>query len=130
MSNVYTIVYFSLTGQTRRFVEKAKNCDNRVELREIKRWEDPIHVSHPYILAIPTYVRGVLQGVDDFLQVADHAALCRGIYCSGNRNFAELFCFSGVDISQDYQIPLLHKFEFQGSDHDVDQLLEDLYRLC
>lgn len=120
------IVYFSLTGQTRRFVNK---------LSKYSAWEiDPMNPfvenSEPYILVVPTYERPVVEAVDDFLQTGDNQAFCRGIFGGGNRNFAQLFCFTAKDMAQEYQLPLLHLFEFQGSDYDVAQLEQVLEALC
>jgi protein involved in ribonucleotide reduction len=40
----------------------------------------------------------------------------------GNINFNELYVFTAKDIAHDYNVPLLHSFEFQGNDEDVRKL--------
>ncbi|MGY4104621.1 ribonucleotide reductase stimulatory protein [Ignavigranum ruoffiae] len=112
------IVYFSLTGQTRRFVEKLPQY-TALEIDPVNPF---IENSEDFILVVPTYERPVVEVVDDFLQTADNRSYCQGIFGGGNRNFAQLFCFTAKDMARDYQLPLLHLFEFQGSDYDVDQL--------
>lgn len=119
------IAYFTVTQQTRRFVNKV-DCP-KVEIVP----DNPFHVmDRPYLLVVPTYDDAITEPVRDFLETADNVSLCRGIFCGGNRNFAQLFCFTGKDLSRDYHLPLLHTFEFQGSDRDVAKLREELNRLA
>ena len=119
------IVYFSLTGQTRRFVNKLPD-QAKLELTA----DGPIPELHePYILVVPTYVEEVTFPVNRFLDHGDNLSWCRGSFGGGNRNFAELFCFTVEDLEEDYGIPVLHKFEFQGSDSDVARLEEELAKI-
>lgn len=120
------VVFISITGQTRIFVQKLPE--------NIVSWEidivNPFRImQEPYLLVVPTYEREVIGLVDDFLQTANNAQLCRGVFGGGNRNFAGLFCFSAKDISKEYDIPLLHMFEFQGSDYDVKMLIQEVKKL-
>ncbi|MGX7091916.1 class Ib ribonucleoside-diphosphate reductase assembly flavoprotein NrdI [Hutsoniella sourekii] len=120
------IVFFSLTGQTRRFVKKLA-CDQTIEL---KSGEEIPKMTQPYLLIVPTYVEEVVEVVFDFLDHGDNASYCKGVCGSGNRNFAQLFCFTAKDIAEDYHIPLLHMFEFQGSENDVAKVEEELKKLA
>lgn len=119
------IVYYSVTGQTRQFVSKLSQHQKFA----IQADNPFTQIDQPYILVVPTYQRELIEPVDDFLQTGDNQAYCQGIFAGGNRNFANLFCFTGKDLSQEYQIPVLHCFEFQGSDLDVQRLEEELAKL-
>ncbi|MGF3065933.1 class Ib ribonucleoside-diphosphate reductase assembly flavoprotein NrdI [Facklamia sp. P12945] len=114
------IVFISLTGQTRRFVEKL-SADYQLELDDLTC--DMI-VNQPYLLIVPTYQEVVRDLVDDFFENEVNRQNCRGVVGGGNLNFAQLFCFTAKDISRDYQIPLIHKFEFQGNESDVSYIKE------
>ena len=52
-----------------------------------------------------------------------------GLFGVGNRNFAELFCVTAKTLSKEYEIPLLHTFEFQGSPLDVKKMEEELLKI-
>ncbi len=118
------IYYFSLTGQTRRFLEKTPF--NAIEITP----EDPlIPVTEPFILAVPTYEKDMLEPVFDFLDYEDNEEFLKGIICSGNRNFAELFVFSGKHLAKKYQVPLLLAFEFSGTQKDVEKLMEAVKKI-
>ena len=120
------VVFVSITGQTRRFVQKLPETITSWEIDVINPFKI---MQDAYLLVVPTYEREVIEVVDDFLQTEDNAQLCQGIFGGGNRNFAELFCFSAKDLSQEYNIPLLHMFEFQGSDYDVQMLIQEVNKL-
>ena len=108
------LVYFTLTGQTRRFIKKLE-----LEAYEIDS-NNPFHeLNEPYILVVPTYDSDVTEVVNDFLDFKSNKTNLRGVAGGGNRNFGELFIFTAKDIARDYQIPLLFEFEFNGTVEDV-----------
>lgn len=116
------IVYFSVTGQTRRFVNKIPIA----EKIEITPHNPFIEVGEPFILVVPTYVAELLEPVYDFLETGRNQTNCVGTFGGGNRNFANLFCFTVHDLEAEYGIPILHTFEFQGSATDVEKLEKEL----
>lgn len=115
------LVYMSLTGQTRKFVKKSG-----FESIELEPTNPFITVEEPYILVVPTYEVDVTEIINDFLETGDNVSLCKGIFGGGNRNFAELFCFTADDLSKEYGIPVLHRFEFQGSKNDIEKLRKEV----
>lgn len=119
------IVYFSVTGQTKLFVEKLPHFD-AIQIDPINPF---IEVNEPYILVVPTYVEEVTDPIIDFLETSQNLAYCAGIFAGGNRNFGELFCFTAYDLKDTYQLPVLHEFEFQGSKKDVLLLEKELNKL-
>jgi len=123
------IVYFSETGQTRKFVEKVPN----VEHIEIAINHFDIEMTEPFILVMPSYETNVhpivIDTASDFLETADNERHCKGLFGGGNRNFAELFCITAKTLAEEYDIPLLHTFEFQGSPLDIKKMEEELLNI-
>ena len=119
------LAYFSVTGQTRRFIAKLPH----IESVEITVTNPFIKMDEPFILVVPTYVSEVTEPVNDFLETGENARLCLGLFGGGNRNFADLYCFTVHDLEQQYGLPVLHEFEFQGSDYDVQKLESELDRM-
>ena len=111
-------VYFTLSGQTRRFVEKFDDCKN-IELNIDSPY---MEVDEPFILVCPTYERVVTDCAWDFLETGDNLKYCKGLVGGGNRNFDDLFCYTVKDLSVDFDLPVLLMMEFQGSQEDVDFL--------
>lgn len=118
------VVYFSVTGQTRRFAAKLGNCE-AVEI-------DPaagLLMEEPYVLVVPTYEPEIIMPVLDFLEAGDNRKFLAGVSGSGNRNFAELFVFSAKEIAKKYGVPLIYAFEFSGTKEDVDNFEEEVRKL-
>lgn len=116
------IAYFSVTGQTARFVKKVSGY----KAIQISVTNPFIEMTGPYILVVPTYVAEVMEPVNDFLETGRNQQLCKGIFGGGNRNFGSLFCFTARELEEAYHIPILHAFEFQGSNSDVQKLEREL----
>ena len=76
------LAYFSVTGQTRRFIAKFPH----IESVEITVTNPFIEMDEPFILVVPTYVSEVTEPVNDFLETADNTRLCMGLFGGGNRN--------------------------------------------
>ena len=118
------VVYLSLTGQTRKFVQKLGYT-----LFELSNENAFTEVNEPFIVVVPTYETEVTSLVNDFIETGNNRAFFKGVAGGGNRNFNTLFGFTAKDLSQDYQVPLLHLFEFQGSINDVNILKEQVNQL-
>lgn len=119
------IVYQTMSQQTQKFVDKIEGYD------KINLEDNPnVTMNQPYILVVPSYEQNVLPFVfdifDEFLEVGDNLEYCHGIFATGNRNFGELFATTGHELSEDFDIPVLHELEFQGSETDVEKLEEEL----
>lgn len=123
------VVYFSQTGQTKKFVDKISNT----EIIEITTKDFEEEVTEPFILIMPSYETNVhpivIDTAADFLETADNINYCKGLFGGGNRNFADLFCITAKTLSKEYGLPLLHEFEFQGSPLDVKKLEEELLNI-
>ena len=129
------IVYFSVTGQTRLFLQKAKLESDAIEITE--NYPD-IEMEDTYILFVPSYVEehnGVMKSQDivdpifEFMDVPGNPELCKGIIGSGNRNFAQLYLGTAKELSEKYNIPILYDYEMNGTSTDVEAVKELISKL-
>jgi len=112
----------SLVGNTRKFVNKVADESLEITLANALDAE----VNKPYILVTPTYDAETTDILRDFLENPTNLNYCQGIFGGGNRNFAGDFCYTAKDLGRDFDLPVLHLFEFQGSPQDVERLKEEL----
>lgn len=108
------LVFFSLTGQTRRFIKKLD-----LPAYEIEATNPFYELNEPYILIVPTYDKEVTEVVNDFIEYKSNQQNMLGVAGGGNLNFADLFIYTAKDIASDYGVPLLFSFEFSGTNEDV-----------
>ncbi|MGX7059596.1 class Ib ribonucleoside-diphosphate reductase assembly flavoprotein NrdI [Vagococcus humatus] len=108
------LVYFSVTGQTRRFIRKLELPNYEIDLNN-----PYVELNEPYLLVVPTYDSDVTEVVNDFIEFKSNASYLQGVAGGGNRNFADLFIYTAKDIARDYHVPLVFAFEFSGTDEDV-----------
>lgn len=108
------LVFFSLTGQTRRFIKKLD-----LPAYEIEATNPFYELNEPYILIVPTYDKEVTEVVNDFIEYKSNQQNIIGVAGGGNLNFADLFIYTAKDIARDYDVPLLFSFEFSGTNEDV-----------
>lgn len=113
------VVFFSITGQTRKFVKKLG-----YEYIEISHTNPNITIEDDFIIVAPTYEKEATDIIEDLIETGDNLSRCHGVVGGGNRNFAELYCFTADDFSSDYNVPVLHKLEFQGTQNDVKAVLD------
>ncbi|WYJ90261.1 nrdI protein [Enterococcus sp. 9E7_DIV0242] len=109
------IVYFSVTGQTRRFIKKLD-----LPAYEIEPANPFFEINEPFLLIVPTYDIEITEVVNDFLDHKNNKEYLRGVAGGGNRNFADLFVYTAKDIARDYHVPLVFSFEFSGTSEDVE----------
>lgn len=116
------IVYFSsVSGNTRRFVEKLGFEAQRIPLLPT---EPPLEVHEPYVLIVPTYGGGNGRGavpkqVIRFLNDERNRSLIRGVMAAGNTNFGTAYCIAGDIIAQKCKVPFLYRFELFGTPDEV-----------
>ena len=108
------VVYYSFSGNVRRFISRAGIKDTF----EITQDNCNESVNEPYILVTGTIGFGeVPQPVQSFLNV-NHTQL-QAVAASGNRNWGQNFAKAGQTISEEYKVPLMMKFEVQGTNKDI-----------
>lgn len=123
------VVYYSRTGQTRRFIEKLSQEVPDLEVFEIKSGEEEF--SKPYVLITPTYNYGsVPEKVETFLRQGANSENMLAVASGGNTNWGkDNFCMSGYLISEKFKVPWIRKFELQGSSKDVQVVKEEIIKL-
>jgi len=109
------IVYFTVTGQTRRFIKKLD-----LAAYEIEPADPFFEINEPFVLVVPTYDQEITEVVNDFLDYKSNQEQLRGVAGSGNLNFAELFVYTAKDIAREYKVPMVFAFEFSGTNEDVE----------
>ena len=113
------VVFYSFTGNVRRFVKRAE-LDNTLEINETNASKE---ITEPFIIVTSTIGFGeVPQPVQQFLG-KNHEYL-KGVAASGNRNWGQNFAKAGVTISDEYNVPLLLKFEIHGNAQDTTEFKE------
>ncbi len=107
------IVYMSLTGNVRNFVGKL-GVEDALEIVTGDETidEDFVLVTHsPDAGEIP-------YEVEDFME--EHADFCKGVAASGDRAYGDDYTLVAETISEEYGVPIVHRFELDGTDEDVD----------
>lgn len=123
------LVFFSnVSNNTARFVEKLGIPALRIP---ILTKEQPLLVSEPFVLIVPTYGGGATKGavpvqVKKFLNNETNRSLARGVISGGNINFGAAFCIAGDEISRKLAIPYLYRFEILGTPEDVGNVIAGL----
>ncbi|TDM12627.1 class Ib ribonucleoside-diphosphate reductase assembly flavoprotein NrdI [Macrococcus lamae] len=103
------IIYYSLTGNITRFLQRAG--------LEAVPLSQAYGIHEPFILVTGTFGFGeVPMPVAEFL--ITHHRYLRGVAASGNKNFGQNYAKAGDTIAAQYNIPLLMKFELHGNDRD------------
>lgn len=108
------IAFYSITGQTRRFIEKTELP--AYEITDANPYHD---MKQPFILVIPTYDDEMLEPVIDFLGYHDNHQQLIGVAGGGNRNFNDLYIHNAKDIAKGLNVPIVFDFEFNGTPTDV-----------
>ena len=120
------IAYYSMTGNIRRFLNGIDIPDT-YELYQITADNVSEKIGDRFILVTPTYGFGAVPDiVSNFLKV--NAEKMFAVVSSGNRNWGRNFARAGEYISDDYNVPLLMKFELHGSPEQREQFLVELER--
>ena len=123
------LVYFSsVSGNTARFVEKVGISAERIPLFPS---DEPLHVTSPYVLVLPTYGGGETGGavpkqVIRFLNDEGNRSLIRGVIAAGNTNFGEGYCLAGDIVAAKCDVPLLYRVEVFGTPDDVKAVQDGL----
>ncbi|MCS1350922.1 class Ib ribonucleoside-diphosphate reductase assembly flavoprotein NrdI [Mechercharimyces sp. CAU 1602] len=114
------VIYDSKTGNVDRLIQHLG--------WDAQKIEPNLTIDEPYVLI--TFTTGFGQvppTVETFLQ--KNGDYLRGVAASGNRNFAQNFARSADVIAEQYQVPVLHKFELSGTPTDREIIKERVERL-
>ena len=114
------LIYDSLTGNVQRFIDK-------IGARSVKI-TDGLIVTEPYILVTYTVGFGeVPETTANFLK--SNYSYLKGVASSGNRNWGTNFGKAGEQISNNFKVPLLLKFELGGTKCDVEIFKQEVAKI-
>ncbi|UGO50999.1 flavodoxin [Bacillus phage vB_BanS_Nate] len=120
------IVFDSFTGNVKRFTNKVVD-ETGLKAVQIT---DGLIIKEPFVLF--TYTTGfgkVPESTMKFLNRGNFMNLI-GVASSGNMNWGiDLFARSGNHIATKYNIPLLHKFENDGLESDLKEVIHKMKEL-
>jgi len=114
------LVYDSFTGNVDRF--RFKVC-LETGMKAVKI-EEGLIVKEPFVLV--TYTTGMGNIPDStakFLRRGNFFNM-KAVASSGNRNWIPMFAEAGVKISKQFNVPLLLKFENDGTKSDVEEFIK------
>lgn len=112
------IVYNSVTGNVKRFLQKTK-LNNIINIHDIEIINDD------FILVTSTIGFGKIPiQVTNFLNKNNKHLLA--VVASGNKNWGSNYCKAGDVISKQYNVPLIMKFELSGTVSDVSRFIEEV----
>lgn len=116
------IVYASRTGNVQEFI-------NKLGVKDTLRIENGTEiVNEPFVLV--TYTDGygeVPEEVLDFLQSNGDKIVA--VAASGDTGYGEAYCQAADVISEMYNAKIIAKFEFDGSQDDVQLFLDEISKL-
>ncbi|MGL4662362.1 MAG: class Ib ribonucleoside-diphosphate reductase assembly flavoprotein NrdI [Culicoidibacterales bacterium] len=108
------IVYYSQTGNVKRFVDRLKWQDDVLAIDAIDGC-----LEEDFIIVTGTTNFGETPAiVDTFLQ--QNKIYLKAVAASGNRNWGDLFAKAADNIANEYNVPILVKFELSGFNRDID----------
>lgn len=117
------VVYYSRTGQTKRFIEKISDRIPELGIYRIQTGGELCE--HPYILITPTYNFGEIpEEVEKFLVSGNNMDNITSVISSGNKNWGDQFAASGNKVSEWQNVPLRHKYELRGNEEDVKKVVD------
>lgn len=117
------LVYMSMTGHTRELANKLD-----MDSLELTPMNPFISISEPFIFIMPSYDEEMFnETAEDFL--VENTPLCKGLIGTGNLNFGQLYCFAVDELSEQFDIPVVHKVEYSGTDEDIKQIRKLAERL-
>ncbi|AKO92038.1 ribonucleotide reductase assembly protein NrdI [Priestia filamentosa] len=114
------IIYDSRTGNVERFI-------NKLELSHVQKIKEELKVNEDFILI--TYTTGfgqVPETTTTFLN--NNSEHLKAVAVSGNRNWGMSYGKAGDTISQQYEVPLLLKFELSGTKKDINTITQEVLR--
>lgn len=119
------IIYGSITGQTKRLINKLDPelineiidvSDPNFDIELNKFQEDKNVIIVPSYEDCPFY--------DDMIDVVNEIGRDKfiGIIGSGNINFNHLYLITAKGLSEELDIPIIYNLEFSGTDFDIENI--------
>ena len=115
------IVYDTMTGNVERFVNKLQHT-------KVNKLSNNLNIEEPFCLITYTIGFGdIPESTKEFL--SKNGKHLKGVASSGNKVWGSNFAKAGETISQQYNVPLLLKFELGGNELDVEKFKQEVMRI-
>ena len=114
------ILYDSLTGNVARFAKKLPLATTRIT-------SDLIIAENFVLITFTTGLGRVPDTTTEFL-TTNHQYL-KGVATSGNKNFGTYYAVAADEIANEYEVPIISKFELAGTPTDVNLFMEGLSQI-
>lgn len=115
------VVYDSMTGNVERFIKKLGH-DKCIKI------EEGLKVNEPFVLITYTIFFGQTpKKTGDFLE--DNSEHLLAVASSGDQNWGMAFAKAADNISEKYNVPILHKFQKAGTEKDMAKIKKGLEEL-
>lgn len=119
------LVYMTVTGNVDVFIRKVG-----MDSIEIPFANPLIEVNEDYIIVLPTYEGELNEEVSEFIEYKDNQKHLVGFAGSGNLNFgSDLYCINVRQLSDIYGKPVIMKFEYEGTDKEVEDFKKEVERI-
>ena len=116
------IVYASRTGNVQSFIDKLGHDD----VFEIENGNEK--VNDKFVLVTFTDGYGELpEEVESFL--AENSENLVAVAASGDKSYDEAYCLAADVVADTYGVPIIGKFEFEGTNEDVADFLDKFSKL-
>ena len=115
------IYYDSKTGTVQRFVDKVKK--KRPEWIFIKIEPSMKIDREGHFLTFTTKIGHIPETTAGFLENENNKRYIKSVSSSGNMNWGEYFAVAADKISEQYNIPILMKFELSGTNTEVEYFI-------
>lgn len=136
------LVYISLSGNTKSFIERLQNYlkfnsnykIKTIHVKDLIKQNQPFtKLNYPFITFLPTYLEGG-NGIDsgnteilttplkDFIAYQNNYKNCLGIVGFGNKNFNHQYCLTAKQYSEKFNFPVLNTVELRGMQNDVERI--------
>ena len=115
------VVFYSETGNTAEFIDKTG-----LEAMEVIDGSET--TDEKFVIVTPTIADGdVPDAVMDFLE--EHPDQVVAVAAGGSMGWEETYCWAADRISEKFNVPVLLKFEDEGTDEDVAAFIEAVEKL-
>lgn len=115
------IVYDTFTGKVKKFTEKLPS---NIEVRHISEYDG---TSLYYFITSTIDFGKLLSSTYDFL--LSHSDNCLGVSSSGNKIWGRNYAKAADLISEKYNVPIISKFELDGTEDDVKYFVERIMEI-
>lgn len=134
------VVYISISGNTRSFVQRLQRFAEEKNVNELiihaKEIDDNTpeeEETEPFFAFVPTYLEGgngidngdqeiLTESLRDYIEFKNNPNLCLGVIGSGNKNFNDQYCLTAKQYAEQFDIPFLADFELRGTNDEIQNI--------